>query len=172
LRLAIELECVIVTPNYRLGTLGFLVALDVDPTLTGNYAIGDCLTSLEFIRPILASFGGDQDRITVMGQSSGGTNIFAMLAAPRAHGLFNSAIVLSGSPNITADVNTTSNLHQKYLLPLTGCEDLDCLLSRSAHNLTAASAALNGRSTVPGFNPPLLPVSPEGNQLIALVGKS
>ena len=42
----------------------------------------------------IAAFGGDPERVTLLGQSSGGTNIFALLAAPSAVGLFSRAISL------------------------------------------------------------------------------
>jgi carboxylesterase type B len=170
--LARRLNAVVVVPNYRLGALGYLVLEGAG--LTGNYGIGDVLTALRFVRPLLASFGGDSERVTLMGQSSGGTNILALLAAPAARGLFSAAVSLSGSPNITADVSTTSRLHAEYLLPLAGCPlgsdpqaTLSCLLSRSPQNLTAATNALMGPP--PGFNPPNLPIGPGGNQLIGLV---
>jgi hypothetical protein len=58
-------------------------------------------------------------------------DILALLASPQARGLFSAAISLSGSPNITADRSTTSALQRKFLLPLTGCSTLDCLLNQS-----------------------------------------
>jgi carboxylesterase type B len=170
--LARELNAVVVVPNYRLGTLGYLVLESAG--LTGNYGVGDVIAALRFVRPLLMSFGGDLNQITVMGQSSGGTNILALLASPSAKGLFSAALVLSGSPNITADVQSTSNLHAQYLLPLTGCPlqsdvqvTLSCLLRQTPENLTASSNALMGAP--PGFNPPSLPLGPGGNQLIGLV---
>ena len=73
-----------------------------DPRGTsGNYRITDCIEALRWVSRNIAAFGGDKDRVTLLGQSSGGTNIFAMLAAPSAVGLFHGAISLSGSDNIT-----------------------------------------------------------------------
>jgi carboxylesterase type B len=56
-----------------------------------------------------------------MGQSSGGTNVLALLASPRSKGLFQGAITLSASPNITMDAGAASALHSRYLMPLLGC---------------------------------------------------
>lgn len=165
--LARELNALVVVPNYRLGTLGYLVMSEAG--ITGNYGIGDVLTALKFVRPLLASFHGNASQVTLMGQSSGGTNIFALLASPASRGLFAAAISMSGSPNITASVSQTSALQRKYLLPLIGCESsLPCLLTRDPMNLTNAMGLLQGEP--PGsFNPPNLPVGPGGNELIGAV---
>lgn len=40
-------------------------------TLTGNYAYHDSLTALRWIKENIASFGGDAERITIFGMSSG-----------------------------------------------------------------------------------------------------
>ena len=52
---------------------------------------------------LILSSGGDPKRVTLIGQSSGGTNIYALLGSPGSRGLFSAAISLSGSPNITLD---------------------------------------------------------------------
>ncbi len=54
--LARRLNAVVEVPNYRLGTLGYVVFEGAG--LTGNYGVGDVLTALRFVRPLLASFGG------------------------------------------------------------------------------------------------------------------
>ncbi len=41
-------------------------------------------------------FGGDQDNVTVAGQSAGGTNVLALMLSDRASGLFHKAICQSG----------------------------------------------------------------------------
>lgn len=162
-------DVVVVVPNYRLGTLGYLVH---EPSaITGNYGIGDILTTFEFIRPLLASFGGDKGRITLMGQSSGATNIFALLGSSRSKGLFQAAICFSGSHNVTMSMNATSKLHEKYILPAVGCDVhpskvLSCLQGRSAQNLTHGVNGIVGPP--PSINPPNLPFSPHGNELIGL----
>ena len=133
---------------------------------------GDILAALRFVRPLLASFGGDKEKVTLFGQSSGGTNILALLASSKSKGLFRGAISLSGSPNITASVEQTSDLHGRYLIPTTGCgnknvtELKSCLLKQSAYNLTYSMQPITGNP--PTVNPPNLPFSPSGNNLIGL----
>jgi carboxylesterase type B len=71
-------DVVVVTINYRLGTLGFL-ALD-GTSITGNYGIVDQLTALEWLRNHIKNFGGDPERITIYGQSAGAASVRALLS--------------------------------------------------------------------------------------------
>ena len=73
-------DIVVVTINYRLSTLGFFAHPALN--LTGNYGLGDQLTALEWVRANIAAFGGDPDRITVLGQSAGAGSVRLMLVRP------------------------------------------------------------------------------------------
>lgn len=53
------------------------------------------MNSLKFLQKVAASFGGNANKITVVGQSSGAHMIRALLAAPSASSLFQSAILQS-----------------------------------------------------------------------------
>ncbi|QFZ17807.1 carboxylesterase/lipase family protein [Saccharothrix syringae] len=84
---------VLVTVGYRLGIPGFL-ALDGAPD---NRGLLDVLAALRWVRDTIPLFGGDPGAVTVFGQSAGATLVGALLADPRARGLFRRAIVQSGS---------------------------------------------------------------------------
>ncbi|KAJ5694703.1 hypothetical protein N7536_005115 [Penicillium majusculum] len=86
-------DVVVVTINYRLGTLGFL-ALD-DGETNGNYGLADQTTALEWVRRNIQDFGGDPDRVTIFGQSAGAASVRALLASPAARGKFAGAIMQS-----------------------------------------------------------------------------
>jgi para-nitrobenzyl esterase len=91
---------VVVTIAYRLGPLGFLA----HPQLThespnhssGNYGLMDQIAALEWIHRNVAAFGGDASRVTIAGQSAGAMAVSALMASPRAKGLFQRAIGESG----------------------------------------------------------------------------
>lgn len=101
--LAARYKVVVVVVQYRLGALGWMAmdALRQDGTLpddaSPNFGTLDQVRALEWIRQDIGAFGGDPGRVTVFGESAGGQNVAALLASPRAKGLFQRAIVQSGS---------------------------------------------------------------------------
>ncbi|EAU83928.2 cholinesterase [Coprinopsis cinerea okayama7 len=86
-------DVVFVTAHYRLGTLGFL-ALN-DGITNGNFGIADQVTALQWVRTHIAAFGGDPDRVTILGNSAGAGSVRALLASPPASGLFHAAVAQS-----------------------------------------------------------------------------
>lgn len=101
--LAARFKVVVVVIQYRLGALGWMAngALREGGTLpddaSANFGTLDQIRALEWIRDDITSFGGDPGRVTIFGESAGGQNVAALLASPRATGLFQRAIVQSGS---------------------------------------------------------------------------
>ena len=88
-----------VTINYRLGPLGFLCLpeLEKEAGKTGNYGLYDQLAAIRWVKDNIAYFGGDPDNITVMGQSAGAMSIQMHCLSPLAEGLFQQAVMCSGS---------------------------------------------------------------------------
>lgn len=80
-----------VTINYRLNVLGYLATSDLtheQSGSSGNYGFLDQQLALRWIRDNARVFGGDPHRVTLYGQSSGGTSIFALMSSPASRGLF------------------------------------------------------------------------------------
>jgi carboxylesterase type B len=84
---------VVVDIAYRLNSLGFLV-LD-DGIHNGNYWISDLISGLEWIQKYITAFGGDPEKIIIYSESAGAQSVQALLAAPKAIGLFRGAILQS-----------------------------------------------------------------------------
>ena len=82
---------VLVTFNYRVGVEGF-AHIEGAPA---NRGLLDQLAALEWVRDNIRAFGGDPARVTVFGQSAGGGSVGALLAMPRAAGLFGRAVAQS-----------------------------------------------------------------------------
>ncbi len=82
---------VVVTFNYRVGLEGFGY-IEGTPA---NRGLLDQVAALEWVHENISGFGGDPDRVTVFGQSAGGGSVAALLAMPRAAGLFQRAIAQS-----------------------------------------------------------------------------
>jgi para-nitrobenzyl esterase len=92
---------VVVTINYRLGSLGFFsypeLTKESDRNASGNYALMDQTAALEWVQKNIAGFGGDPKRVTVDGDSAGAASIGNLVGSPRAKGLFQRAIAESGA---------------------------------------------------------------------------
>ncbi|RZU12369.1 para-nitrobenzyl esterase [Kribbella rubisoli] len=106
-RLACQGDVVVVTFNHRLGVDGF-GQLEGAPA---NRGLLDQVAALEWVRANIAVFGGDPDRVTVFGESAGAGSVAALLAMPRAAGLFRRAITQSApgtffAPPLAADIMT------------------------------------------------------------------
>ena len=91
---------ILVTPNYRLGALGFLA----DPELSaedphhssGEYGALDAVAALQWVKDNIAAFGGDPDNVTIFGESAGGAMVGMLAGSPLTKGLFQHAISESG----------------------------------------------------------------------------
>lgn len=90
---------VLVTINYRLGALGFMAhpALSAESPQgsSGNYAVLDQIAALEWVRDNISAFGGDPEKVTIFGESAGGTSVYLLTATPLSKGLFHRAILES-----------------------------------------------------------------------------
>ncbi len=72
---------IVVEMQYRLGAFGFLASPDVQKSGRLNTGLLDQRFAIEWARQHIAKFGGDPDRITVGGESSGAASaIFHALA--------------------------------------------------------------------------------------------
>jgi len=101
-----ERGVVMVTINYRLGTLGFFShpALDKENRHgTVNFGLLDQIAALRWVQENIAAFGGDANNVTIFGESSGAESILALFASPLARGLFHRGISQSpfGLPSHT-----------------------------------------------------------------------
>ena len=100
-KLAVEGGVVVVTVNYRLGPLGYLAlpalsAQSPDHT-SGDYGLMDQVAALRWVRANIAAFGGNPNQVTVGGQSAGAWAGCDLIASPAARGLFERAILESGT---------------------------------------------------------------------------
>ncbi len=90
---------VTITINYRLNALGFFATQETFNKYgtTGNWGYLDQIKALEWIRDNVAAFGGDPSRVTIGGESSGSYAVSALILSPLAKGLFQGAIMESGT---------------------------------------------------------------------------
>lgn len=90
---------VAVFANYRVGVLGYLTHEDLKARYgrEGNFGLDDQLCALRWVRAHIADFGGDPEKLTLMGQSAGAISIQYLCLNPENRGLFRRAVMLSGA---------------------------------------------------------------------------
>ena len=90
---------ILVTINYRVGVFGYLTneAIKNEFGHEGNFGLDDILVAAQWVKKNIASFGGDPENITLMGQSAGAISIQYLCLNKRSEGLFNRAIMMSGA---------------------------------------------------------------------------
>ncbi|WP_035669096.1 carboxylesterase/lipase family protein [Bradyrhizobium liaoningense] len=85
---------IVVTVNYRLGALGWLV----HPALSdsgGNYGLMDQIAALHWVHDNIAAFGGDPDNVTLLGSDAGATSVALLMLSAQSRDLFQKAILQS-----------------------------------------------------------------------------
>jgi len=109
---------VLVTVNFRLGAFGFLYPPGAGVDGDANVGLLDQIAALRWVRENIAAFGGDADRITVMGVSAGAKSIGTLLGMPAAAGLFRRAISMSGGADTVYEVDDAVTLAERLLAGL------------------------------------------------------
>ncbi|RYF55246.1 MAG: carboxylesterase/lipase family protein [Comamonadaceae bacterium] len=105
-------NAVVVTLNYRLGVFGFLNQAQLKSGNraddSGNFALLDIVKALDFVQGNIKRFGGDAGQVTLMGQSAGAVNVYALLTSPmlveRSKPLFHRVVALSGGISTAASL--------------------------------------------------------------------
>ncbi|OUC41296.1 Carboxylesterase [Trichinella nativa] len=111
---------IFVSINYRLGPLGFLT--NMRSGLFGNYGLEDQIVALQWIKDTIGLFDGDPNRITVGGESSGAASVSILATSPRTIGLFQRAVIRSGSAmSPWAIQSTNTDLNSAKLMEVTNC---------------------------------------------------
>lgn len=92
-------DVVVVTINHRLNVFGYCHLGALDPRFADSANVGtlDCIAALRWVRDNIERFGGDPQRVMVHGQSGGGRKTTMVLSTTPAQGLYQRAVVQSGS---------------------------------------------------------------------------
>lgn len=115
-------DIVFVSINHRLGPIGFSDLSGVGGKKyqhSGNVGALDMVAALEWVKENIANFGGDPGNVTIMGQSGGGAKVCTLTAMPKAAGLFQKAVPLSGSSTSAQDQEDSQKLGE-YILKEAG----------------------------------------------------
>jgi len=151
---------VVVTINYRIGPLGFLVhpllSKESADGTSGNYGLLDQIAALKWVQKNIAAFGGNPGRVTLFGQSAGSRSVALQMISPLSAGLLHRAIAESGGPIIGSEylnpvfngnMANVSKMGQQLAVRL-GCDKTEDVLAamrmRSAQEIVAAADCKTG----------------------------
>lgn len=161
----LEADVVVVTVYYRLGVFGFLNMQTKNAQ--GNAGLKDQVAALRWVQKEIKNFGGDANRVTIFGGSSGGTCVSYLYLSPLAHGLFHRAVSQSGLGLQTELMKQSTYVAGKQLASYLGCSMtntetiVECLRAAPASDLIKYQMALTdtgkGEYTVVGESAPFIP---------------
>lgn len=91
---------VLVDIAYRVNQFGFLSLPELSAEnpnhVSGNYGLLDQIAALKWVQKNIAAFGGDPNKVTILGESAGAISVSMLCASPLTKGLFHGAISQSG----------------------------------------------------------------------------
>jgi len=150
---------IVVSANHRLGRAGWFAhpALTKEGGLVANYGNMDQIAGLKWVKANIASFGGDPNNVTAVGESAGAMAILNMMISPEAKGLFNKAIVESGFARTTPTPLAEAEANGVKLAEAAGVKGDDAAAAAALRKLPlSALAGPRGGVTAPGRPFPVL----------------
>lgn len=111
-------KIIYVAINYRLGILGYLYLgelLGEKYQTSGNNGLLDQLMSVKWVAENIASFGGDPEKITVLGSSAGGKSIGALMMLPDFDKYVSQLILSSGATQSIRSLETSKVTANRYM---------------------------------------------------------
>ena len=154
-------DVILITIAYRLGIMGFV---DFSTVPGGQYYKDSCnlgildqIAALTWIKKNVEAFGGNPSNITVFGESAGAGSISILTVLPRARGLFQRAIMESGSCALTYNKKQCQPM-TKRIMTLTKAESMQDLQKLSIEELQELSGKVADISCFPQRDGRILPL--------------
>ncbi|KNC53439.1 cAMP-regulated D2 protein [Thecamonas trahens ATCC 50062] len=128
---------VVVTINYRLGALGWLVTDELE----GNFGFLDQQLALKWVADNVAAFGGNPSRRTLMGQSAGAGSLAAHLIAPSSAPLFEQAVVMSSTIGLAISNPKYGAQLGALVMANMSCKTTECMRGKPVASVLEAEYA-------------------------------
>ncbi|KAF5522930.1 Acylcarnitine hydrolase [Colletotrichum aenigma] len=123
-RFAAEQGIVVVTFNYRLNVFGFPNSPQL-PLEEENLGFLDQRMALEWVQENINAFGGDPSKVTIAGESSGGSSVDRLVATIHSNPPFRAAACSSGQATVSAIGREAGPISWAALVSLLGCTGED-----------------------------------------------
>lgn len=154
-------EVLLITIAYRLGIMGFV---DFSTVPGGqqykdscNLGILDQIAALTWIQKNVEVFGGDPSNVTIFGESAGAGSISILAVLPRAKGLFQRAIMESGSCALTYTKEQCQPM-TKRIMALTKAKHMRDLRKLSKKELQEIAGKVSNLACFPQRDGRILPL--------------
>ncbi|KAG5329496.1 EST6 protein, partial [Acromyrmex charruanus] len=137
-------DVILVTINYRLGPMGFLST--EDEVVPGNMGLKDQSMALRWVSQNIEWFGGDPNKVTLVGLSAGGASVHYHYLSQMSAGLFQGGISFSGTAFDCWTQAENSKEKAKKLSALMGCpttssrDMIRCLRHRPSRAIVQATS--------------------------------
>jgi len=151
-------DCVVVSVNHRLSAFGYLHVADSGAPAafaqSGVAGLLDLVAALQWVKRNIAAFGGDPERVLIIGQSGGGAKVSALMAMPAAKGLFHRAVQMSGAMLRVAPRDRAKATADGFLKGLSlGGGDMRRLQAVPFYDLLSAQADMEAAQRLRGEAP-------------------
>lgn len=151
--LAAVTNMVVVTINYRLGALGFLVHKEGGYSdIKGNQGLKDQQLALQWVQDNIKNFGGDETLVTISGTSAGAQSVMFHTLSSISEPLYHKAIQQSNPAVFYYQTPDESLEITNYLLAALRCNETlterDCLMTVSTRALSSRQISVMLRSFV------------------------
>lgn len=138
--LVLQEDIILVTLNYRLNLFGFIFDYRNQDQFPGNLGLWDQNFAISWIKRNIHFFGGNPDKITLMGEGAGGQSVWAHIVSPFSKNLFKKAIIISAlDMYLQNNFNARTALSTELIQRSTNCklasDPLRCLQSIDGDSL-------------------------------------
>jgi len=120
--------------NYRLNVFGFFAD---GIHCKGNLGLYDQYTAIQWIKHNISAFGGNPDKITLIGQSAGAMSIHTLISSPLTKGMIQGAIMLSGcgKRRLILPLTRPNTFYWKKLIRKSGAKSFEDFCKMSAEQI-------------------------------------
>ncbi|XP_014610613.1 PREDICTED: neuroligin-1-like [Polistes canadensis] len=139
--LAAHGRLIVVSINFRIGVLGFLKT-GSKGSAQGNYGLMDLVAGLHWLRENIEAFGGDSERLALLGHGTGAALANFLAVSPMAKELVERVILLGGSALSPWAIQRDPLTVKRHVADQTRCSFVDeaddiapCLRLRSLDSL-------------------------------------
>ncbi|MFA6812964.1 MAG: carboxylesterase family protein [Bacteroidaceae bacterium] len=143
-----------ITANYREGIFGFFshpqLSKESPYKGSGNYGFLDQVAAIKWVKNNIVAFGGDPDKITIMGESAGSMSVSALMVSPLSKNLIHQVMGSSGSVIGSRKILTQTEAENAGLefVKNTGYKSINDLRNLPAEQLMKLAAV----KSVPEYN--------------------